>query len=173
MTKVGKFEKVSWLQFLKDIDDTFGCDKFTPEEVIQMHDNLKLPLRATRDSAGYDFYAPFSFTLAPNESIKIPTGIRARIDNGWFLSCYPRSGLGFKYCSTLANTVGIIDSLYYESDNEGHIFCRMINRSPDGKTMTVEKGAGFMQGIFIPFGITTDDNATGIRNGGCGSTDKK
>src|SRR5690606_41427863 len=119
--------------------------------------------------AGYDFYRSRTFRLEPGETILIPTGIRVRIEDGWVLKCYPRSGLGFKYRLQLNNTVGIIDSDYYDSDNEGHIFCKMTNDSNEGKTVTIEEGMGFMQGIFIAYGITFDDEVNEIRNGGLGS----
>ena len=70
------------------------------------------------------------------------------------------------------NTVGIIDSDYYNSDNEGHIFIKMTNCSNEGKTVEVPAGSGFAQGIFLEYGITVDDDAEGIRNGGFGSTTK-
>ncbi len=63
-----------------------------------------------------------AFELKPGETIKIPTGIRVKINDGWVLKLYPRSGLGFKFRVQMNNTVGIIDSDYYNSDNEGHIF---------------------------------------------------
>ena len=68
------------------------------------------------------------------------------------------------------NTVGIIDSDYFYSDNEGHIFVKLTNDSNEGRTAEVAQGAGFVQGIFLEYGITVDDNADGIRNGGLGST---
>ena len=89
-----------------------------------MYEGIKLPVRATSGSAGYDFFAPFDFILAPSQTIKIPTGIRCEIDEGWVLKIYPRSGLGFKFRLQLNNTVGIIDSDYFYSDNEGHIFIK-------------------------------------------------
>ena len=70
------------------------------------------------------------------------------------------------------NTVGIIDSDYFNSDNEGHIFIKMTNDSNEGKTVEVAAGTGFAQGIFMQYGITEDDDAEGIRNGGFGSTTK-
>ena len=104
--------------------------------------------------------------------IKIPTGIRARIDDGWVLKLYPRSSLGFKFRLQLNNTVGIIDSDYYYSDNEGHIFCRITNDSNENKTVDLKAGEGFCQGIFVEYGITLDDDTDGVRNGGFGSTTK-
>lgn len=178
MQKVAQFEKVSLNQFQKDWMDTFYSNIDTDnlegikQEITEIYERIRLPKRATVGSAGYDFFSPLTFTLAPGETIKIPTGIRVRIEEGWVLKCYPRSGLGFKYRLQLNNTVGIIDSDYYNSDNEGHIFCKMTNDSNEGKTVTIEEGMGFMQGIFIAYGITFDDEVTEIRNGGLGSTTK-
>ena len=154
--------------FLAAIADDFG--QITPAEAEQMYDSLSLPKRATKGSAGYDFYAPFDFTLKPGETIKIPTGIRAQMEEDWVLHLYPRSGLGFKFRLQLNNTVGIIDSDYYYSDNEGHIFAKITNDSNEGKVVSVKAGTGFIQGIFLQYGITMDDDAQGIRNGGFGST---
>lgn len=161
MKRIAKFEKVSLKQFVD------GCDCPNAEEIYSA---IKLPHRATAGSAGYDFYAPYDIKLAPGETAKIPTGIRVLIEPGWVLKIYPRSGLGFKYRLQLNNTVGIIDSDYSQSDNEGHIFIKVTNDSNEGKTLEIPAGTGFAQGIFVEFGITFDDNADGVRNGGFGST---
>lgn len=163
MQRIARFEKVSVERFAAD---------FEGPDAAQVYGELKLPQRATAGSAGYDFYAPLDFTLAPGEMIKIPTGIRVKIDEGWVLKIYPRSGLGFKFRVQLNNTVGIIDSDYYHSDNEGHIFIKLTNDSKDGKSVSVKKGEGFAQGIFVEYGITYDDEVTAARNGGFGSTTK-
>lgn len=170
MNRVGEFEKVSFEQFYSAMKEEFGVDEAVVREV---YNRIQLPSRATNGSAGYDFKAPFDFTLQPGETIKIPTGIRVRIDDGWWLGCLPRSGLGFKYRMQLNNTMGVIDSDYYSSDNEGHIFAKITNDSNDGKTVNVKASDGFMQGIFLPYGITYSDEADGVRNGGMGSTDTK
>ena len=133
-------------------------------------DGKILPKRATAGSAGYDFFSPVDFTVAPGQGIKLPTGIRVEMEPEWVLKCYPRSGLGFKYRLQLNNTVGIIDSDYFYSDNEGHIFAKLTNDSRENKTLELKAGEGFMQGIFVEYGITVDDDATAIRNGGFGST---
>lgn len=164
MKRVAKFEKVSLAQFLSAFDDK--------NDVEKIYEDIKLPKRATVGSAGYDFYAPFDIKLNPGETIKIPTGIRCKMDLEYVLKLYPRSGLGFKYRLQLNNTVGIIDSDYYNSSNEGHIFAKITNDSNEGKTVEIKKGEGFMQGIFIEYGITIDDDADGIRDGGFGSTTK-
>ena len=92
------------------------------------------------------------------------------MEGDWVLKLYPRSGLGFKFRLQLNNTVGIIDSDYYYSDNEGHIFAKITNDSKENKEIVLKTGDGFMQGIFLEYGITVDDEAEGIRNGGFGST---
>ena len=166
--RVAEFLKVSFEQFAEGYRDSFGeCDEKLIREV---YDSLKLPRRATRGSAGYDFFAPIDLSLEPGETVKIPTGIRVKIATDWVLKCYPRSGLGFKYRLRLNNTVGIIDSDYYMSDNEGHIFAKITNDSKEGKSVNIPAGTGFMQGIFVEYGITVDDEVTEARNGGFGST---
>lgn len=170
MERIGQFHKVSQQQFAKAWVDTFG--EVAVGEWLGVYEALKLPTRATAGSAGYDFFSPLTFELKPGETIKLPTGIRVEMNDGWVLQCYPRSGLGFKYRLQLNNTVGIIDSDYYFSDNEGHIFAKITNDSNEGKTLCVEAGTGFMQGIFMTYGITVDDQATQSRNGGLGSTTK-
>lgn len=169
MKRVAQYFKVSYEQFVKDWIDSFGGDEAAASKVYEA---VKLPKRATVGSAGYDFYSPLAFKLAPGETIKIPTGIRAKMDEDWVLMVFPRSGLGFKYRLQLNNTVGIIDSDYYGSDNEGHIFIKITNDSNENKTVEVEAGQGFAQGLFVPFGITVDDECEEVRNGGFGSTDK-
>ena len=168
--RIAKFMKVSFPEFKSGIEGELSG--LNVDEIQTMYDELQLPKRATTGSAGYDFFAPFTFCLKPGETIKIPTGIRARMEEEWVLQLFPRSGLGFKYRLQLNNTVGIIDSDYFFSDNEGHIFCKITNDSNEGKEITVQKGTGFVQGIFLPYGITEDDDADGIRNGGFGSTSK-
>lgn len=169
MKQVGKFQKVSFQQFHTAMYDIFGASK---EDAKVIYDGIQLPKRATTGSAGYDFKSPISFQLAPGASMKIPTGIRVSIANGWWLCCVPRSSLGFKYRMQLDNTVGVIDSDYFHSDNEGHIFVKVTNDGHDGKTLSVNMGNSFMQGIFLPYAITYDDTVTTVRNGGFGSTDK-
>lgn len=166
MKRIAKFEKVSFEQFEKDWLNIFPAKT----DVKAIYDAIMLPKRATTGSAGYDFYAPMAIELHPGESINIPTGIRVKIDDGWVLKIYPRSGLGFKFRLQLNNTVGIIDSDYYNSDNEGHMFIKITNDTHEEKTVEINKGSAFCQGIFVEYGITVDDNADGERNGGFGST---
>ena len=159
---MNKFEKVSFDQYVNSI----GGDVDLRTE----YNDIKLPKRATTGSAGYDFFSPFDFELAPNETIKIPTGIRVLLDKDKFLAIYPRSGLGFKHRMQLDNTVGIVDSDYFGSDNEGHIFIKITNDGREGKTIHINKGEAFAQGIIAQYFVTIDDETNGIRNGGFGST---
>ena len=176
MNRIAKFEKVSFKQFKKDWLDIFSTEDlshdFNVTQVIRdIYDHIKLPKRATTGSAGYDFFVPIKINLPDKTAVKIPTGIRCKIENGWVLQAYPRSGMGFKRGVTLANTVGIIDSDYYNSNNEGHIFIKLVNDCfPLSDNIEIDTGSAFCQGIFVPFGITEDDDADGIRNGGFGST---
>ncbi len=167
MEKVGKFEKISYEAFEKFLEDSFGLET---EEIKQAYDELLLPTRATSGSAGYDFHVPLDLTIAAKESVIIPSGMRCQMVEGWVLQIFPRSSLGFKYNLQLDNTVGIIDSDYYYADNEGHIRSKVTNHSD--KELVLKANDRFCQGIFIPFGITSDDEATTVRTGGLGSTNK-
>lgn len=167
MKVVGNFLKVGFDQFVKDWEDTFNVsDK---DYIADIYESIKLPERSTSGSAGYDFVSPLSFTLEAGEDIKIPTGIKVWIEKpDWVLMLFPRSGLGFKYYTALANTVGIVDQDYIYSDNEGHIFVKLRNEG--SKTLAIATGDKIVQGVFLKFGITSDDNVTTTRNGGFGST---
>ncbi len=155
MEKVAFFEKVSEKQYYSDGGKNYS--------------SIILPERATVGSAGYDFYAPYEINIAPQNEKLIPTGIRASISSGWVLCIFPRSGLGFKFGLALKNTVGVIDSDYYFSSNEGHIMIKLKNNS--NENILISQGKAFAQGIFLPFGITYDDAASNTRTGGFGSTD--
>ena len=168
MERIAKFSLVGFDEFKKGYIKSFGEER--DEKIREIYDGIILPSRATEGSAGYDFHSPVSFELKPNETVTVPTGIRAKMNTGWVLTLYPRSGLGFKFRMQLNNTVGVIDSDYYYSDNEGHIFIKFTNATNENKTISVSKGDGIAQGIFLPFGITEDDEVTEKRNGGFGST---
>lgn len=167
MKTVAAFERVSEPQFLQDWPKAMGADVQT---IQAAYSSLRLPARATTGSAGYDFFAPADFTLEPGGSIRVPTGVRVRIREGWLLALFPRSGLGFHYRLQLDNTVGIVDSDYFYAKNEGHILIQMTNDSREGKTLTIKAGKGFAQGIFLPFGLADGDHTQALRYGGFGST---
>ncbi len=161
MKRIAMFERVSRKRYLADCPG---------EDAGEIYEGIRLPVRATAGSAGYDFFMPYDLTLKPGETATVPTGIRVKMEDGWVLQLFPRSGLGFQFRLQLNNTVGIIDSDYYDSENEGHIFAKITNDSNEGKTIVLEAGKGFMQGVFLEYGITVDDAAESARNGGFGST---
>ena len=165
---MNKFEKISKEQFDKDFG--YSASSIAGQRI---YDAIKLPKRATTGSAGYDIFAPYDITILPRQSALVPTGIRVILDDDKFLAIYPRSGLGFKYKMQLYNSTGIVDRDYYYSDNEGHIWCKFYNDSPDGKTIEIKEGEAMCQGVIQQFFKTEDDNTDGVRNGGFGSSDKK
>lgn len=170
--RVAKFHKVSYERFKKDLIDCLPNMEGKDSEIMELYNNIKLPKRATTGSAGYDFFAPLPLIIEPGQTIRIPTGIRCEMHDGFVLECYPRSGLGFKFRMQLDNTVGIIDSDYFYSDNEGHIMAKLTNDGHFGRIIMLDAGQGFMQGIFKEYYLTVDDEVTEIRNGGFGSTTK-
>ncbi len=169
MQRIAEFEKVSFNEFQTAWKNNFLT---SDDEIRQIYESIKLPCRATTGSAGYDFFTPIDITLTPKGNILLPTGIRVKIDEGWFLGIMPKSGLGFKFRLQMDNTIGIIDSDYYNADNEGHIFVKMTNDNNQNKVISLKAGAAICQGIFLPFGITVSDCAEGLRKGGLGSTSK-
>lgn len=162
-----KFEKVSFEQFYKDM---MNSGYYFTDKIQDIYNNIKLPKRATKCSAGYDFYAPFDLTISEGASDKIPTGIKCKMDEDVVLLLVPRSSLGFKYRLALDNTLGVIDADYYDAKNEGHIQCKM--HTPN-YMLKIKEGEAYMQGIFVRYLKTDDDNTTEVRSGGIGSTNKK
>lgn len=156
------FELISKEQFDKDFKD-YNCN----------YDDLKLPIRKTTNSAGYDFYLPFDLELIPNVEVQIPTGIKANMYDDEMLCMYIRSGVGFKYNIRLCNQVGIIDSDYYNNqDNEGNIWIAIQNHGRD--VYKFKKGDRIVQGIFQKYLISEVDNYENcLRKSGLGSTNEE
>ena len=165
MERVAQFEAVSRQQFYRDMGDNFSIADVESENVYR---NVRMPKRATSGSAGYDFHIPFNLELSSGKSVRIPTGVRCRMNPGWVLQIFPRSSLGFKYRVQLDNTVGIIDSDYYNADNEGHIICAIVNRGD--KEIVINKGDRFVQGIFVQYFLAEEEENSAERHGGFGST---
>ena len=153
------FEKISFKQFSKDIIS----DK-------ELYHNYELPVRKTRNSAGYDFISFNEYTIKPGEILKIPTGYKAKFLSDEVLMIVVRSSMGFKYNVRMCNQVGIIESDYYNnSDNEGHIFVALQNEGD--KDFVIHSGDAYAQGLFLKF-LTCGDEPTNERIGGFGSTNK-
>lgn len=157
-----KFEKISIKQFEKDFSNY--------ENIENMYNDLELPKRGTSRAAGYDFHAPFDFTLKPGEIIKMPTGIKALMEDNEFLMLVVRSSTGFKYNVRLCNQVGVIDADYYNNEqNEGHFSIAFQNEGE--KPWIVIKGDRVAQGIFVQYQtVDIEESVQNIRNGGIGST---
>lgn len=156
---IARFEKVSKQQFIKDLNK---------ENASEIFEQISLPKRATKGSAGYDFACPIDIEIKPNEMIKIPTGIRCYMEQGYVLNIYPRSSLGMKYQMYLTNTTGIIDSDYYNAQNEGHIIISIVNKGD--KILSINKGERFVQGIFLKYYTADEEEIVNTRQGGFGST---
>ena len=159
-----KFERVSDIQWEKDIEEeyTTQCGR----------ENAVKPRRGTKHSAGYDFISPVEIVIPAHKMAKIPTGVKAAMNEDEILSIYPRSSIGFKTGIRLANTVGIVDSDYYNnSDNEGHIFIKFYN--PTDEDYLIHIGDKIAQGIFTKYLIVDDEEEILTeRVGGLGSTGK-
>lgn len=168
MQRVAEFKKVSIEQFTVDFLSFFP--HASEKEVTDAYKSVVLPSRATKGSAGYDFSLVTSLKICPGESVCIPTGLRAQISEGWVLLIVPKSGLGIRYRLQLDNTIGVIDSDYFDADNEGHILIQVTNDSKTDKVLNLDCGKAFAQGVFVPFGITNTDEASNSRVGGFGST---
>ena len=155
------FEKISLEQFKKDVVDN-----------IELYEEYIIPKRATKFSAGYDFYALYDYVLKPGEIKKIPTGIKARMQEDEVLLLLDRGSMGFKYNVRFCNQIGVIDSDYYNNkENEGHMWIRIQNEGD--KDYSVKKGEGMCQGIFIKYLTTDNENEIeNKRQGGFGSTNK-
>lgn len=130
---------------------------------------ITLPRRSTTGSAGYDFFAAHDAIIMPGQTMIIQTGVKAYMNPGEVLLLFLRSSSGIKRGMRLANEVGVIDSDYADNPtNEGEIGIPIWN--PGRTAIEIKKGEKIAQGIFVPFLLTDDDNATGERVGGVGST---
>jgi len=176
----GKFEKVSFESFLKTFGTENEDDNQFVEKVHEIYDNIKLPMRATAGSGGYDFYAPFDIEMKPGTEVVIPTGIRVDMPAGSVLMIAPRSGIGFKYGVKLGNTIGIVDEDFFNPDtrSEGHILIKLMNHD-SSDTINFKAGDGIVQGVIVPFISFPDydrerweENGLIERSGGFGSTDR-
>lgn len=154
-----KFEKISlqeYHRFQTGYDETW-------------YNNLEMPKRATKYSAGYDIHCPFDLVLPANGTLKVPTLLKVDMKEDEVLLIDVRSSLGFKHNVRLANTIGVVDKDYYNNENnEGHMFIKLYN--PNNYEIEFKAGERIAQAIFIKYLTTDDDAAEGERKGGIGST---
>lgn len=157
-----KFEVISINQFNKDF-----------KNIDTKYEDIIIPKRSTKFSAGYDFYMPYDLTIKKNEVVLIPTGIKVMLNSDEFLGIYIRSSLGFKYNLRMCNQVGIIDSDYYNnSSNEGHIFVKLKNEGDND--IILKKYDRYVQGIIQKYYIVDNEKEVeDIRVGGIGSSGRR
>lgn len=130
-----------------------------------------LPRRETAHAAGYDLKAAETVTIHPGEIKLIPTGLKAYMQEDEVLYLYDRSSNPIKQGLVLVNSVGVIDSDYYNNpSNEGLMFGQFKNITE--KPITVVAGTHIMQGVFSKYLVVDNDIAGGERTGGFGSTGK-
>ena len=184
-----RFEKVGQFHFTEEflrcikygnLDKALDVDSenisYIYELGLYIYDNIKLPERSTKGSAGYDFTFPMSLKFEKNVLVYIPTGISwcsGGEENGYYLSLYPRSSLGIKYSFREPNLVSIIDEDYYGcKSNGGHIRLHLKNEGNNG-ICVIDAGSAYSQAIISRYFITEDDDVTNNRTGGIGSTTKR
>lgn len=139
-------------------------------ERVAAYPNAIIPTRATVGSAGYDFSAAADICIDSKSIGLIPTGIKAQIDEGYYLQLAIRSSTPKKHGLILANGIGVIDADYYDNpDNEGHIMFQVYNITD--YPVIIKAGDRIGQGIFLQYALTNGDHTTGTRAGGFGSTD--
>ena len=164
-----KFEKVSYETFREDVAKAYPGVCLTERMIKEMYSHVEIPKRGDPGSAGYDFHSTVHIDFGDGQPHRIVTGIKAKMPQDVVLKIYPRSGLGCKHGVKLRNTVGIIDSSYYNNkDNDGDII--VVLTAEDSPN--IKPGDRFAQGIFGPYFTTEDDDASGERVGGFGSSGK-
>ncbi len=157
-----KFERISYKQFKKDISD----DK-------ELYNSIVLPTRSTSSSAGYDIRSMTHDIIKPGESKVFKTGLKVIMESDEALLIFDRSSFGYKYNVSLANSVGVIDSDFYNNpENEGHFSVKLINHGD--KDLEINIGDRIAQGIFMKYLVVDDEKEIkNKRKGGIGSTGKE
>lgn len=189
-----KFEKVSFGAFLKAVlNNSYLMESidykliriYSKEQqekkdndridfIKNIYNNIEIPTRQTKYSAGYDFINPFKYFVVPaNKDVVFPSGIKVKLpkDENVCLKLYIRSSLGIRYGLSLSNGTGIIDSDFYNNiSDEGNI--SLAIRNNDSHDYIIPPKCRMAQGIIEKFYLTEDDNTEGERIGGIGSTNK-
>jgi dUTP pyrophosphatase len=167
MSKIRGFEEVTKekCQNYRDVNvEQLGNHRF--------YADIKLPVRATAHSAGYDFFMPVDTMLLPGKKTIIWSDVKAYMQEDEVLELHIRSSLGVKQGIILSNITGIVDSDYYgNKGNDGNIGFALLNTS--GVGVQIKKGERICQGIFQKYYITDDDKTLSEqRVGGVGSTNE-
>ena len=165
------FEKVKFEAFRNDMA-MYRPINFMNGDVEKAYEGIKIPVRKTKYSAGYDVCTPVDVVLPSGQRRVIPTGIKAVFSEdemeSWHLQMYVRSSVGIKDGVVLTNGTGVIDPDYFMGENDGDMMLALMNTSE--KLVKYKAGDRICQAVFVLHGITSDDAATGDRTGGIGST---
>ena len=157
MERIIKFEFVERVKQLPNFGAEGSC--------------TRLPERSTKKAAGYDFYNLEEVTIEPNEIKYVKTGVKATFPEDRALLLLNRSSNPKKKGLVMANSIGIIDSDYYENpDNDGHFMFAFFNIKAED--IEIKKGDVIGQAIFQKYLTVDNDKAEGERVGGFGSTSK-
>ena len=112
--------------------------------------DVKTPQRGTSQSAGIDFFIPNdhptnnmdkSIFVQPGQSALIPSGIKAKVPQGYALVAMNKSGVATK--KGLAVGACVVDE-----DYQGEIHLHVVNVGD--KTVTLEPGEKLVQMLLIP-----------------------
>ena len=138
--------------------------------------NINLPVRSTKNSAGYDVEAAEDCVIPAfkpgQKPTLVKTGIKAYMESDEVLILANRSSNPGKKGLILANSIGVVDSDYYGNpDNDGHIMYAFFNFKAED--IEIKKGERIGQAIFQKYLVTDNDIAQGERTGGFGSTNKQ
>lgn len=175
-----------------------GFEVIADEHRTLDDDAVFLPVRGTKTSAGYDFFATEDLTILPQQSVKFKTDVKAYMGDDEFLFIDVRSSIGSKKDLMITNTIGVIDSDYYENvDNDGNMMVGLRNLKPqimiagsiciedvsgmfhriprilnltEENTVVIKKGERVAQGIFIKFLESDNCNTDVERTSGTGHT---
>lgn len=173
--KVSKYADADIAMPIRKTGDSAGYDMVAAEDYIIPSLWQMIPNALEDWPVPEDEYVTMeqmaAFTKASGfKPTLVSTGMKCYLDPGHFLMLSIRSSSPLKYWLCMANSQGIIDRDYADnSANEGEIFFQVVNLSPFN--IQIKKGEAIGQGIILPYGITSDDNASGERTGGFGSTD--
>lgn len=133
-------------------------------QFVKLNKNATKPERATEHSAGYDISASETVTIQPGEIKMVSTGLAVQMEQDDVMLLIDRSSNPRKRGIVLSNSLGVIDHDYFPNE-----FMGMFTNITD-KPVTIAKGQRIMQGVFVKYLTTDDDNANGERTGGFGST---
>jgi len=165
------FERVKFEAFKNDMA-MYRPINFMSGEVEKAYDGIKIPVRKTKYSAGYDICIPIDISIPSGQRRVIPTGIKVVFEEDemstWHLQMYVRSSVGIKDGVVLTNGTGVIDPDYFRGKNDGDMMLALLNTSD--KLVQYKAGDRICQAVFVIHGLTSDDNASGDRIGGIGST---